>query len=413
MRRVESAETMRSRPPDTGTLSTDGLPDEEARRKLMVGTGALLALFLTLLYTAFYVSQRWWAPVLFNIPVCVALAAVSMLIKRKVSNASIALFFVILIVQLFSVANLFLGKESGIHYFLFCIMPFLIIAFPQKKELAFIIPIGTMDLLAFVFTEYAPFNSPFHVEPSWEKLTFIHMASTTGTMLLISALVLILYLDISRAKNALAREHSRSESLLLNILPGPIAHRLKASPDVIAETYQEASVLFADIAGFTALAARFRPNELVAILNRYFSGYDELAEKYGVEKIKTIGDAYMAAAGIPQVRDDHATALIRMASEMLEMTGEISRHSGLDLAIRIGINSGEVTAGVIGKKKFIYDLWGDTVNIASRMESHGLPGRIQVSPRTYHLLKGQFAFEHRGRIEIKGRGELDAYLLKK
>jgi len=404
---------MRTSPIDTGKKSTGPLPDEEARRKLLVGTGAMLALFLTLLYTAFYSSQRWWSPLLFNIPVCVALAAVVILISRKTTNASIVLFFFILIAQLFLVTNLFLGKESGIHYYLFCIMPFLIIAFPRKEDLAFIIPIGTADLLAFVFTEYAPFNSPFAVKPSWETLTFIHMASTTGTLLLISALVLILYWDIRRAKNALEREHSRSESLLLNILPAPIALRLKSSPDAIAETYQEASVLFADIAGFTALAARFRPNELVAILNRYFSCYDELAEKYCVEKIKTIGDAYMAAAGIPQVRNDHATVLIQMASEMLEMTGRISRECGLDLAIRIGINSGEVTAGVIGKRKFIYDLWGDTVNIASRMESHGLPGRIQVSPRTYQLLKDEFSFEHRGRIEIKGRGELDTYLLIK
>jgi class 3 adenylate cyclase len=238
------------------------------------------------------------------------------------------------------------------------------------------------------------------------------MGSTTGTILLISGLVLILYLNISRAKDALAREHRRSESLLKNILPAPIADRLKHSPDSIAETFPEASVLFADIAGFTALAARFRPEEVVAFLNRYFSSYDELAEKYRVEKIKTIGDAYMAAAGIPETREDHAAALVLMAQEMIEVTRSISNECGLDLAIRIGINSGEVTAGVIGKKKFIYDLWGDTVNIASRMESHGLPGRIQVSSRTHQLLRHDFPFEHRGRIEVKGMGEMEAYLVK-
>ena len=400
------------RPVEAVCGSTDVLQDEEARRKLLVGTGALLALFLTLFYTVLYVSQGWWVPVVFNIPVCLALAALYLFLRRNASNTSITIFFLILIAQLVIVTNIFLGQESGIHYFLFCIMPFLVIAFPQKKDRSFIMLIGAADFFAFVFTEYAYFNSPFFVDPSADMLTLLHLASTTGTILLISALVLILYLDISRAKNALAREHQRSEALLLNILPGPIAHRLKASPDVIAETFGEASVLFADIAGFTALAARFRPDELVSILNRYFSGYDELAEKYGVEKIKTIGDAYMVAAGIPEVRNDHAIALMNMALDMIEITGRISRDAGLDLAIRIGMNSGEVTAGVIGKKKFVYDLWGDTVNVASRMESHGLPGRIQVSPRTYHLLSDRFLFEHRGPIEIKGMGRQDVYLLK-
>ncbi len=402
----------RIRPPDAGDPAPTDFPDEEARRKMILGKGVLLALFLTLLYTALFASQGWWLPVLFNASECIALYGVSLVLSRQVSNTSVALFFIILIAQLFFITNLFLGRESGIHYFLFCIMPFLFIAFPQKKDLKFILAIGLTDLFAFVFTEYASFTSPYLEEPSQTVLLLLHMASTSGTILLISALVLILYLDVSRAKNDFAREHLRSESLLLNILPAPIAERLKTSPEVIAETFREASVLFADIAGFTALAARLRPEEVVAILNRYFSRYDELAEKYSVEKIKTIGDAYMAASGIPAFRNDHAVALLKMASDMIEATGEISRKLGLDLAIRVGINSGVVTAGVIGKKKFIYDLWGDTVNIASRMESHGLPGRIQVSSRSYQLLKERFTFEHRGKIEIKGMGEQDVYLLK-
>ncbi len=397
--------------PAAGNQGTIDLRDEEARRKMILGKGALLALFLTLLFTALFASQGWWIPVLFNASECIALYAVFLVLNRQVSNTSVILFFLILIAQLFFVTNLFLGKESGLHYFLFCIMPFLFIAFPQKKDLKLILAIGLTDLFAFVFTEYASVGSPYLQEPSAKILLLLHGASTTGSILLISALVLILYLDVSRAKNDFAREHLRSESLLLNVLPVPIAARLKASPEVIAETFREASVLFADVAGFTALAGRLRPHEVVAILNTYFSRYDELAEKYGVEKIKTIGDAYMAAAGIPEARADHAAALLNMASDMIQATREISRDLGLDLAIRIGINSGEVTAGVIGKKKFIYDLWGDTVNMASRMESHGVPGRIQVSSRTYRLLKDTTPFEHRGKIEIKGMGQQDVYLL--
>ena len=245
--------------------SAGDLPDEESRRKLIVRTGALLALALTLLYTAFFVSQHLWAPVALNVAACIALAAFSLLLNRKISNISIGLFLVFLIAQLFVVTNLFLGKESGIHYFLFCIMPFLFIAFPHKKDLVFIVLIGILDLIAFVITEYSSYNSLHLVQPSPALLDLVHMGSTTGTILLISGLVLVLYLDISKAKNALAQEHSRSESLLLNVLPAPIADRLKASPDVIAETFREASVLFADIAGFTALAARLRPDEVVVL----------------------------------------------------------------------------------------------------------------------------------------------------
>ncbi len=390
----------------------EDLPDEQARTRLVVRTGALLALLLTLLYTALFLSQRWWHPVLFNVAACIVLAVLSFVLHRRASNKSIAVFLTFLIAQLYLVTNLYLGKESGIHYFLFCIMPFLFIAFPRKKDLLFIVLIGVTDLAAFVVTEYEPHHSRYLIDPSPDLITLIHLGSTTGAIFLISGLVLVLYLDVNRAKNAFAREHRRSESLLLNVLPGPIASRLKVSSGSIAETFPEATVLFADIVGFTKLAAKKRPEKLVEILNSYFSGYDELAERYGVEKIKTIGDAYMVAAGIPQKRTDHAAALARMGADMIQATDRISRELGLDLAIRVGVHSGEVTAGVIGKKKFIYDLWGDTVNIASRMESHGVPGRVQVSAHTYALVKDELSFEHRGKIEVKGMGEQDVYLLK-
>lgn len=214
------------------------------------------------------------------------------------------------------------------------------------------------------------------------------------------------------SQGRLAEEHERAEGLLLNILPAPIADRLKSSEDSIAESFDEVTILFADIVGFTELSARLSPSDLVALLNKIFSQFDDLTETYGLEKIKTIGDAYMVAAGLPTRRANHAKAMAKMALDMQNCVKHFQSEQGERLNVRIGINSGVVTAGVIGKKKFIYDLWGEAVNIASRMESNGIAGEIQVTEATYKLLETDFILEKRGSIEIKGRGAMVAYLLK-
>jgi class 3 adenylate cyclase len=207
-------------------------------------------------------------------------------------------------------------------------------------------------------------------------------------------------------------ERAKSEDLLLNILPGPVAARLKDSPETVVDSFADVSVLFADLVDFTPLAARLSPEAVVGLLNDIFSAFDALAEKHGLEKIKTIGDAYMVVAGLPEPRQDHAQVMIEMARDMRTAVAKLAQERSLPLAIRIGINSGPVVAGVIGTKKFIYDLWGDTVNTASRMESHGEPGQIQVTPDTYDRLKEQYTFEERGPMVIKGRGEMCTYVLK-
>ncbi|HIK11250.1 MAG TPA: PAS domain S-box protein [Oscillatoriaceae cyanobacterium M33_DOE_052] len=220
--------------------------------------------------------------------------------------------------------------------------------------------------------------------------------------------------DITMRKlvqEALQFQREQTETLLLNILPQPIAQRLKQEESTIADHFEAVSVLFADLVGFTEFSSRKSPQELVQVLNRIFSGFDELAERHGLEKIKTIGDAYMVVGGLPIPRKDHGEAIANMALEMLAEMERINAEIGESLTIRIGINSGPVVAGVIGIKKFIYDLWGDTVNIASRMESTGLPGAIQVTAATKKLLSRKFRFEKRGAIFIKGRGEINAYLL--
>jgi len=205
--------------------------------------------------------------------------------------------------------------------------------------------------------------------------------------------------------------HARSERLLLNVLPEAVATRLKADESLIADACPAASVLFADLVGFTPLAERLSASEVVALLDRVFTRWDGLATRYGAEKIKTIGDAYMVAAGIPLPRDDHAEVVAEMALAMGPEVDAVAAETGHDLQVRIGIDSGPAVAGVIGRSKFIYDLWGDTVNTASRMESHAQPGTIQVTGRTYDLLRKHYTLCSQGTIEVKGKGPMSTYLL--
>lgn len=216
---------------------------------------------------------------------------------------------------------------------------------------------------------------------------------------------------IEEGRKIIAEEQEKAERLLLNILPEAIAHKLKQSHDSIAENFDEVTILFADIVGFTPLSSRLKPIQLVNLLNEIFSAFDTLADKLGLEKIKTIGDAYMVAGGLPIERDDHAEAMAEMALEMQEALVRFRAERGENVQIRIGINTGVVIAGVIGTKKFIYDLWGDAVNVASRMESSGEPGQIQVTESTYLHLKDKYELDQRGTIKVKGKGEMKTYWL--
>jgi PAS domain S-box-containing protein len=224
----------------------------------------------------------------------------------------------------------------------------------------------------------------------------------------------VFFHDITTRKkmeSALRKERNKTENLLLNLLPEPIAERLKEEPGVIADKFEKATILFADLVNFTQISTTMPATKLVYLLNEIFSSFDELTEKHGLEKIKTIGDAYMVAGGIPIARPDHAEASAEMALDMLVAIDELNVKLEGTFDLRIGINSGPVVAGVIGTKKFIYDLWGNAVNTASRMESHGVPGRIQVSFYTYELLRDKYEFEERGLIDIKGQGEMRTYFL--
>jgi len=206
-------------------------------------------------------------------------------------------------------------------------------------------------------------------------------------------------------------EKAKSDALLLNVLPQSIARRLKDGQHSIAECIDSASILFADVAGFTPLSAELDVEYVVELLNDLTTGFDDIIERHGAEKIRTIGDGYMAASGVPTPRADHAHALAGAALDMIAFSHELSSKYGFPIRLRIGINSGTMMAGVIGRKKFSYDIWGDPVNVASRMESHGVADRIHIAERTWELVKDEFITEPRGTIEIKGKGEMRTWFL--
>jgi adenylate cyclase len=246
--------------------------------------------------------------------------------------------------------------------------------------------------------------------PEWFSNLMVILNITVGGTMVFTVLALF----AQQREDALAEaraQHDRAEGLLLNILPGSIAERLKGHPGTIADQFSAASVLFADVVDFTPRTEKLTAAEVVGLLDRLFGEFDTLAERHGLEKIKTIGDAYMVAAGVPTPRVDHAQALARLALDMVDAVGPGGEVGDLGLQLRIGINSGPVVAGVIGRKKFLYDLWGDAVNLASRMESQGTPNRVQITAATRELLGDEFELERRGTVEVKGKGEMETWYL--
>jgi guanylate cyclase len=247
--------------------------------------------------------------------------------------------------------------------------------------------------------------------PSWFVATILAL-NVVGAASLAFTLLASFAHQRDEAFTALRGEQEKSDRLLRNVLPHTIAERLKAASQTIADHFAAASILFADVADFTPLSERLPPAEMVGVLDHLFSQFDAFVERHGLEKIKTIGDCYMAAAGVPDPCPDHArrAALVALEMRRLLASSEVAGRSGVEL--RIGINSGPVVAGVIGTNRFLYDLWGDAVNTASRMESHGTPGEIQITRETYELLKDEFACRPRGTILVKGKGEMETWYLE-
>lgn len=310
-----------------------------------------------------------------------------------------------------ALATWLLGWGAGFHYYLL-LVPLVILFSPFGKPLQRALLSAAVGLGYLALWEASNRVAPVYALAVDELRGYL-LANFALVFVVVMAIGFLFERAATRMEGELEWERQRSERLLLNTLPAVIAQRLKDHPgEAIAERHAEVSVLFCDIVGFTHLSERLPPEELVALLNRVFTAFDDLADGHGVEKIKTIGDAYMVAAGLPEARADHAAVLAELALGMVAAVRALREETGAALDVRIGIHSGAVVAGVIGRRKFAYDLWGDVVNTAARMESHGVPGAVQVTEATARQLGGAYALAPRGELEIKGKGVMPVYLLQ-
>lgn len=391
----------------------DGVAVGEKRRVQTINVVALVALGLNLvLSTSFFIfidSSESWPLRGLNLAIALSYATVLALNATHRSDAAMWLVNGTGLVNIV-VSSLVLGLGLGSIAF-FVIVPLAAILTSRSDDL--VVPVlftlgAVVGLSAVVMVE--PEVPETVAASGWQSLVLI---GNVASVALFAAVVALYYRRrVDRAEAELAEQHARADALLLNILPSETAERLKAGERDIADDAGDVSVLFADIVGSTSLADALPPSELVAILNRVFSAFDDLTDHYGLEKIKTVGDAYIAVGGLPTPDPDHLTSAANLA---LALRDEIRRDTGPGrglLQVRLGLHAGPVVAGVIGKRKFSYDIWGDTVNIAARMESTGLPGEIQVTATVQERLQGQFDFQRRGAIDVKGKGKMETFLLR-
>ena len=294
---------------------------------------------------------------------------------------------------------------SAVSVWAFC-APISALLVASRRTASTLMVIFALLVVAAVLVQ--PLAGRDNALPAWLVAAFIGL-NLVGTAVVTYRAMVFFIVQKDRAYALLGSERARSERLLLNVLPAPIADRLKQHEAVIADRFDAVSVLFADIVGFTPLSVGMSADELVVMLDGLFARLDEMTQRRGLEKIRTIGDAYMVAAGVPSPRVDHAPVLVDLGLEMLQAAR--SGSAGHPLQLRVGISSGPAVAGVIGRTKFQYDIWGDTVNTASRMESHGVPGRIHVSEATRLLIEDAYTCEARGIIDVKGKGPMPTYLV--
>ncbi|MFO0554978.1 MAG: adenylate/guanylate cyclase domain-containing protein [Polyangiaceae bacterium] len=389
---------------------TDGLSSEAHRKTRLLNQCAVIASFSLVGFTFGYWTnpKKFAFPLIANFTVGLLQLLVLKLVALRARTLATGLFLFLCNAHIAAVSY-FVGPEVGFQYYFFCFATVVFVVTPRGNW--FLYPFAAASLAGFFYFTFIMRSSSALVDIDPMVALFTRAITIITTF---STLILLGYLfdaDTRRAEQDLELEHDRSEQLLLNILPRSISDRLKGGHRSIADGFAEVSVLFADIVGFTELSSRMPPAELVNVLNDVFSRFDELAERLKLEKIKTIGDAYMVAAGLPEPDTKHAAHAVEMALRMREALEELNQTKGYGLAIRIGVHSGPVVAGVIGKKKFIYDLWGDTVNTASRMESHGSKGLVHISEATAELVKGLFTLEPRGTIQVKGKGDMVTYFV--
>ena len=384
---------------------TDGFPSQTRRRLIVTNITVYLATMSSLSYAVNYAIHNFEAlmwVVIGNLLSAASTASVPF-VHRFGSLAGGLLLAVTIFTTIFYFSYV-LGRDAGIHlnYFGAAAAAFVIFGLARLPLIVAAIVSGLIFHLVAQLT-FVSGSAAAEIEPWFVTQTYVFSACS------IMAIVgIVVWYSFSMAAEA----EERSERLLRNVLPDSVAEELKARPgQMIAERYDEVTVLFADLAGFTPLSRTMDASEIVGMLNAIFVRFDDAVARTGVEKIKTIGDAYMAVGGLPERVPDHAERIARLALEMQEAISEVAEAQGVDLNIRIGIATGPVAAGVIGQAKFAYDVWGDTVNLAARLESHGQADRIQISSETRKKLGGAFTCEDRGEIDIKGVGMTRTWFL--
>jgi adenylate cyclase len=376
--------------------------DERFRKQLLVGVALVIlpvAFIWGCLYWAFDEHAAALTPWAYATGSAISLAAFARTRDFAVLRTA-QLLLILVAPALGTVALGGLRESSGvILWSLFAPLGAVVFDRPGRAWAWFAAFVATM-LLALAFSEV--------VRPDGADLPegFVRTFDVLN-IVVVSFVAIMLLVTFARGRDA---AQARVEALLLNVLPADVAQRLQSDPNSIADHFDDVSILFADVVDFTPLAGRLDAREVVGLLDRLFTSFDELVDRYEVEKIKTIGDCYMVAAGVPRQRPDHADALARLAIEMRECAKRCLS-DGPDVRLRIGISSGPVVAGVIGRRRFLYDLWGDTVNMASRMESHGTPDEIQITRSTWTLLNDHFVTEPIGLVDVKGKGQIETWRL--
>jgi len=340
----------------------------------------------------------------------VSLFTYCLYLAHKRSNYSLSGILMALEINIHAaLAVYFVGWESGFQLFIF-LVPVGVFFIPLMKLLNFaavLVSMGFFTTMFLLMREQAPLH-----QASASIIGIFNLTVGLSTLLMLGIIAYSFSLAVKSSEKLLKLQHKNTEILLHNILPVSVSERLKEQKGIIADGFTHVSVLFADIQSFTEYSNRKRPGDLVFVLNNYFSIFDDMLEQYNMEKIKTIGDAYMVACGCPNECKNHAENVVIFALAMLEATKNFNRENEMNFSLRIGINTGPVTAGIIGKKKFAYDLWGDTVNVASRMETHGLPGKIHITENTYQMINGKYEVIKRSPIHVKGKGLMQTYFVK-
>jgi class 3 adenylate cyclase len=393
-------------------IGTAGHPPRLRRRLAVTNVISAMVSLMTIPYILIYIFYDWYGllPAIIAFSPQIVLYALAPFFHRF--GPTSAALYLCSIWLIFGIGYcMFFGRESGLQfYFLPGAAASMLVFGPERLFLSACVTI--VALIAFLVTEVV-FVAPLdfiRVEPLF--LDTLYYVTVPFAFLLIFTTSYFAFKEASQAEMALESEHEFSERLLQNILPRAVAIRLRDHhTQLVADQIPSATILFADIVDFTPRAARWEPQQVIAFLGRVFSQFDAIASAHGLEKIKTIGDAYMVAGGLPEPKPDHEAAVALMALDLLDCCRRISEQVGEPVEVRIGLDTGPVVAGVIGPNKLLYDVWGDTVNTAAHMESHGMAGRIQVADCLKKRLEDRFDFELRGDIEVKGKGSMRVWFL--